>query len=88
MWAQDAISVATSVSYTGKRLDDDFRRYPSVSLELPAYTLATVLGQYQLNEKIAVFARVENAFNAKYQDVFGYRTAGLGAYGGLKLRLD
>ncbi len=88
MWAKDAISVATSVSYTGKRLDSDFGYSPSSSLILRAYTLATISGQYQLTEKLTAFARVENAFNAKYQDVFGYRTAGLGAYGGLKLRLD
>jgi vitamin B12 transporter len=87
-WTQDAISVATSISYTGKRPDDDYRPFPSVRVVLPAYTLATVSGQYQLNENITAFARVENAFNAKYQDVFGYSTAGLGAYAGLKLRLN
>jgi vitamin B12 transporter len=88
MWDQDDISIATSLSYTGKRLDEDFRSFPSVRLTLPAYTLATLSGQYKLSTKVTAFARLENALNAKYQDVFGYSTVGLGAYAGLKLRLD
>ncbi|MEA2283923.1 MAG: hypothetical protein QOK21_4530, partial [Solirubrobacteraceae bacterium] len=32
--------------------------------------------------------RVENAFDARYQDVVGYATAGRTVYAGLRLRLD
>jgi vitamin B12 transporter len=88
LWQDADVSVATSLSYTGKRLDDDFRSFPAVRLALPAYTLATVSGQYRLTQSLTAFARLENAFDSYYQDVFGYRTAGIAAYAGLRLRLD
>ncbi len=88
LWQSGDFSAATSLSYTGKRLDNDFRSFPAVRLTLPAYTLATVSGQYKLNESLTAFARLENAFDSRYSDVFGYNTAGIGVYGGLKLRLD
>jgi vitamin B12 transporter len=88
IWDQDDLSLATSVSYTGKRLDEDFRSFPAPRLTLPAYTLATLSGQYKFNDNMTAFARIENAFNTQYQDVFGYSTAKFGAYAGLKLRLD
>jgi vitamin B12 transporter len=88
LWNGGNLSAAASISYTGKRLDDDFRRFPAVRLTLPAYTLATLSGQYKLTQSLTAFARLENALDSRYQDVFGYNTAGLGIYGGMKLRLD
>ncbi|MDO9490378.1 MAG: hypothetical protein Q7J32_18565 [Sphingomonadaceae bacterium] len=39
-----------------------------------------------MSESIELTARVENAGDADYEDVFAYRTPGLAAYGGLKVR--
>jgi vitamin B12 transporter len=88
LWDGGDVSAAASFSYTGARLDDDFRSFPAVRLTLSAYTLATISGQYKLSQSLTAYARLENAFDSRYTDVFGYRTAGIGAYAGLKLRLD
>jgi vitamin B12 transporter len=34
---------------------------------------------------VQLFARASNLFDAKYQDVFGYRTEGRALYAGIRL---
>jgi vitamin B12 transporter len=88
LWHLGAWSAAGSVSYTGKRLDDDFRGFPAQRLSLNAYALASARVSYQLLPGLDLFARIENAFDSRYQDVFGYQTSGMGVYGGLRWRAD
>lgn len=42
-------------------------------------------GTYELTDKIALFGRIENAFDEHYQTANNVNTPGLSAYGGLKL---
>ncbi|MEM9877897.1 MAG: TonB-dependent receptor [Pseudomonadota bacterium] len=44
-------------------------------------------GQYQINDKVEAFARVENLFDEQYQQILGYGTPGLSGYIGVRLRL-
>jgi vitamin B12 transporter len=39
----------------------------------------------RLNDRIELFGRVHNAFDADYEDVVGYRTQGRSAYAGLRI---
>ena len=80
----DRLTLSGSVAYVGKRGDTDFDTFSSVTLG--DYALVTLSGQYRLSQAIELTARVENAGDANYQDVFAYRTPGLAAYGGLKVR--
>ena len=80
----DRVTLAASVAYVGKRGDTDFDSFTDVTLG--DYALVTLSGKYRLSESIELTARVENAGDADYQDVFAYRTPGLAAYGGLKVR--
>jgi vitamin B12 transporter len=80
----DRLRLAGSVAYVGKRADTDFDTFAAVTLG--SYALVTLSGHYRLSESIELTARVENAGDADYQDVFAYRTPGLAAYGGLKVR--
>ena len=43
---------------------------------LASYTLVRLAGSYDVTDNIALIARVENAFDAHYEEVFGYRTRG------------
>ena len=66
------------VIYVGRRSDIG-------STSISGYTIADLAGTYTINKKLALFARVENLFNRKYEEVTGYGTAGLSGYAGVKM---
>ncbi|HEY0446553.1 MAG TPA: TonB-dependent receptor [Allosphingosinicella sp.] len=74
------------LAYVGKRRDTDFDVFEVVTLG--DYVLASLKLGYRITPAIEAYARVENAFDADYQDVVGYHTAGRTIYAGLRLRLD
>ncbi|MGE3917460.1 MAG: TonB-dependent receptor plug domain-containing protein, partial [Hyphomicrobiaceae bacterium] len=59
--------------------------FETVRVKLDDYWLATVAARYKLQPGVEVFGRIENAFDAHYQEVYGFETAGIAAYAGLKL---
>ena len=81
----DRLTLGASAAWIGKRRDMDFDSYQMVTLD--DYLLATVQIGWKLTERIEAYGRVENALDADYQDVVGYRTPGRTGYAGLRLRL-
>ncbi|MGH7739521.1 MAG: TonB-dependent receptor domain-containing protein, partial [bacterium] len=79
------LELGGTLSYVGARLDEDFNA--GTLLTLPAYILVNLRGSYQLDDQIKLFARVDNLFDQTYEDVYGYGTPGLSAYGGIKVSL-
>lgn len=53
---------------------------------LDSFTVLTVRGGYDLTDRIALTARIDNATDANYQDNAGFGTAPLSAYGGVRFR--
>lgn len=51
---------------------------------LDKYTVVNIGGSYKFTDKLEGFARIENLFDKKYQEVYGYNTPGRGAFAGLK----
>jgi vitamin B12 transporter len=45
-------------------------------------------GSYEVSPGLELFGRVENLLNQDYQEVFGYETAGVAAYAGVRLKLE
>ena len=80
-----AFDLAASAAITGARDDIDFARF--VRVRLAPYTLVTLSGAVHVSPKIDLTGRIENAFDKDYQDVFAYRTPGLTAHVGVRVRL-
>ncbi len=74
----DRLTLSVGVNYNGAEIDG-FNT-------LDAFTLVSVRGQYELKDTFEIFARLENATNADYQDNFGFGTAPISAFGGLRAR--
>jgi vitamin B12 transporter len=53
---------------------------------LDDYVLASVKLGWRLTPMLEAYARVENVFDAGYEDVIGYDTAGRTFYAGIRLR--
>jgi vitamin B12 transporter len=79
------LNYGLSVAYTGARQDTDFDAFPARPVRLGAYWLAGARLGYRINDQVELFARAANAFDQRYQDVFGYRTEGRSVYAGIRL---
>jgi vitamin B12 transporter len=80
-------SWGASAAWVGKRTDSDFDFFPAPTIVLDDYLLVSLNLAWRLSPQIEAYVRAENAFDARYQDVVGYRTAGRTAYAGLRLSL-
>lgn len=79
------LSYGASVAYVGPRADTNFDVFPAERVRLKSYWLAGGRVAYALSPRLELFARSSNLFNARYQDVFGYRTEGRAVYAGFRL---
>lgn len=92
-----SISVATTLpnkteltlSYVlvGSRFDNDFSSFEPVRTTLASYGLVNIAAHHPLTEQVELFARVENLFDKEYEEVLGFGTLGLAAYGGIRVRM-
>ena len=76
------LAAGATVTHVGDSFDDarNVRR-------LDGFVLVDLRASLPVAAGLEVYGRVENLFNAQYQTVFGYGTAGRAAYGGVRVRL-
>ena len=79
------LTYGAGIAYTGDRIDENFDVFPAERVHLDAYWLASARIAYRLTDWLEAHVRVANAFNADYQDVFGYRSEGRSVFGGLRV---
>ncbi len=82
-------NVNVGLDYVGTREDEvwDPVSYSTSRVELDEYYLARLAASYKVLKHVEIFGRVENLFDEDYQEVKGYGTPGISAYGGIKLSL-
>jgi vitamin B12 transporter len=74
--------------YNGVAYDEVFGApffFPVQRLALDDYLLASAALSYELQQGVEVYGRIENLFNQRYEEVFGFNTAGTAAYAGVRL---
>lgn len=83
-------STTLAAIYNGTRPDlgftDTFPFFARTTLD--AAWLVTAAASYKLTDSVELYGRVENAFNARYQEAFGYQTGGVAAYAGVRVTFD
>ncbi|WP_020400877.1 TonB-dependent receptor plug domain-containing protein [Kordiimonas gwangyangensis] len=80
VWAPtEKLSGAVSVTHNGRELD-------SGTTFVDDWTRVDLRAAYKLNDTIELYGRVENLFDADYQQVLGYGTPGASAFGGIRAR--
>ena len=55
---------------------------------LNGYTLVGIRAEMPLGERFALYGRIDNLFDERYQTVAGYGTQGRAAYAGIRVKLD
>lgn len=73
------ISMIANCTFIGKRYDS------SVSRDLPSYFLVNLAGNYKVAKWLTAFARIDNLFDADYEEAGGYGTPGFSIFGGIKI---
>ena len=85
--AAGSLSWGASLAYAGSRTDTDFDLFPAATVRLDDYLLASLSVGYRILPQLELFGRVENGFDADYQDVVGYATPGRTVHAGLRVAL-
>ncbi len=82
----EKLTLTGALAYTGKNRDVAFdANFARVPITLKAYVEARATASYKITEAASLYARVENAFDARREDVFGYAQPGISAAAGLSL---
>jgi vitamin B12 transporter len=80
--------VSVAANYAGKRPDFDFTQFPSPRVTLPAYTKVDIAAEYPLTRvrlgNVRLSARLENAFDKRYEEVLNFPAPGRVVLLGLK----
>ncbi|MFD0850268.1 TonB-dependent receptor plug domain-containing protein [Sphingosinicella xenopeptidilytica] len=82
----DVASVTFAANYVGNRRDTDFDSFPARIVTLKDYVLATLSGRVKLGGDFELTGRIENLFDATYEDAYGYQTQGISAFGGIRVK--
>ncbi len=78
-------NVNLGIVYVGERDDRDFSTFPATRLTLESYTLVSLALSYQVTENVQVSARVDNLLDDDYEEVKGFGTPGISAFGSVKV---
>ena len=77
------VKISTNMQWVGTRIDHGVEGQRTG--QLPSYFLLNMTGSFQLTDKVELYGRVDNVFNAYYEDAWGYATPGRSAYAGIKV---
>jgi vitamin B12 transporter len=60
---------------------------PAPQQRMPTYALVNTAFWYDLTKNVRLFGRIDNVFDADYEEVVGYNTPRFSAYGGIRITL-
>jgi len=88
-FAGDRANLNLNIDYNGEQDDIFFPPLPPYQqrVQLDDFTLVTLAASYRLTDAVRLFARVENALDEDYEEVFGYATPGRAGVVGISYTL-
>lgn len=75
------MSVIANYTFVSERYDSSVRR------NLSSYSLVNLSSNYAIKKWLTIFARINNLFDADYEEAGSYGTPGFSVYGGMKVSL-
>ncbi len=79
----DNLHLGLNGEYIGKREDTDFATYAKV--ETGKYTVANFTANYEIDQHMSLYGKVDNITDKDYQTVYGYASSPRAVYAGMKL---
>lgn len=81
---EDRARVFAEAVFNGKTEDVAFVPTLPPRVTLDPYTVVNIGGSYRINDKLEAYGRIENLFDEKYEEVFGYNTQGRTGFFGVR----
>ena len=79
------IDLNLSYRFSGERRDNDFSTWPATPVNLDGYGIVNVAANWKITPNIQLFGRIDNLFDAEYEEILGYGTVGITGYIGVRL---
>ncbi len=57
-------------------------------MTLDSFWLATIAANYRVAPGVDLFGRVENAFDDRHQEIYGFQSAPIAAFAGVRLTYE
>ncbi|HVU22714.1 MAG TPA: TonB-dependent receptor [Opitutus sp.] len=76
------VSAGAGVTFAAGRQDVDAATFATIDAE--DYTVVRLFAAWQVNDRLALKARIENLLDERYEEVNGYPALGFGAFGGVE----
>jgi vitamin B12 transporter len=86
-FADNRAKATVGVVYNSVRKDFYFQPAGNLLVDLPGVVVARAYLSYDVTALATAFVRVENMFDARYEEIFSYRAPPFAAYAGLKVKL-
>jgi vitamin B12 transporter len=76
-------TITATVLHTSSWLDYD--RFGGTLLDAPAFTTVNLAANYDIDQHVSVFGRIDNLFDKKYEVPIGFLQPGFGVFAGVRL---
>lgn len=85
---QDRALVNLGIDYNGAQLDNRFfAAMAPMRVTLQSYTLVNLSGSYAVSDGVELIARIENALDQDYEEVFSFQRPGIAGFLGVRAKL-
>jgi vitamin B12 transporter len=81
--ATEKLTLSSTLNYVGSWADID--REASFDVRAPSYTTVNLAANYAVDGNLTLFGRIDNLFNAQYEDPDGFLRPGFGIFGGIRI---
>lgn len=86
---EDRGVVDLGVNYNGVQRDVFFNTFfEQIPVELEDYVQVNISGRFALTDNVEVFGRIENVLDEAHEDIYGFNSSGISAYGGFRVNFD
>ena len=85
----DAINISMNAQFVGSQFDTFYPPFPQnpENVKLADHTLVDIAINYKMSNKMSLLFKIDNLLNDNYEEVFGYKTLGIGASVGLRYQM-
>jgi vitamin B12 transporter len=80
----DPLTLSTTVIWVSSWVDVDRQALDPAPIA-SGYTIVNFAANYRINQYATAFARIDNAFNERYQQPLGFLAPGIGVFGGIRV---
>ena len=82
----EAWLIGAGVQGVADRRTTNFNTFPTTKVDQTGYTVFRLYTRYQATQRLMLHARVENVFDANYEETYGFPSAGAAVFAGAEFK--